>query len=73
MQHTKNTSRGFTLLELMVSLVIGAITLATAVQLYSQAVKATIVTSQRAEMQQDFRAAANLLSRDISMAGAGAL
>lgn len=73
MQRTKNTSRGFTLVELMVSLVIGAITLATAVQLYSQAVKATIVTSQRAEMQQDFRAAANLMSRDISMAGAGAL
>jgi len=50
MQRTKNTSRGFTLVELMVSLVIGAITLATSVQLYSQAVKATIVTSQRAEM-----------------------
>jgi hypothetical protein len=31
------------------------------------------ITSQKSELQQDFRAASNLLQRDISMAGAGAL
>jgi prepilin-type N-terminal cleavage/methylation domain-containing protein len=73
MRHTQDTSRGFTLLEMTISLAIGLVVLAAAVQLYSQAVKATMVTSQRAELQQDFRASANLLARDISMAGAGSL
>jgi hypothetical protein len=36
-------------------------------------VNATWVTSQKAEMQQDFRAAGNLMIRDISMAGSGSL
>jgi len=44
-----------------------------AIQLFSQAVKATYVTSQKSEMQQNFRAAANILQRDISMAGSGSL
>jgi hypothetical protein len=35
--------------------------------------KASWIASQRAELQQDFRSASNLLQRDISMAGAGAL
>ncbi len=66
-------SAGFTLLEMMISLALGLLVLSAAVQLYSQAVKATWVTSERSEMQQDFRAASNLLARDLSMAGAGAL
>jgi len=73
MRRTLRTTRGFTLLELMVSMSVGLILLGTALQLYVQATKATFVTSQKSEMQQDFRAAANLLQRDISMAGAGAL
>jgi prepilin-type N-terminal cleavage/methylation domain-containing protein len=73
MRRTSNPSRGFTLLELMISAAVGLILTASAIQLYSRALKANWVTSQRAEMQQDFRAAANLLQRDISMAGAGAL
>ena len=66
-------TRGFTLLELLVSLSIGVLVLGSAVQVYTSSLKATMVTSQKAEMQQDFRAAANLLQRDISMAGSGAL
>ncbi len=64
---------GFTLLELMVSMAIGLLLLGSALAMYRQAVNATWVTSQRSEMQQDFRAAANLLQRDISMAGSGGL
>ena len=64
---------GFTLLELMVSMAIGLLILGSALAMYRQAVNATWVTSQRSEMQQDFRAAANLLQRDISMAGSGGL
>ena len=44
-----------------------------ATQVFSRGIKAAWVTSQRSELQTDFRAAANLLQRDISMAGAGAL
>jgi prepilin-type N-terminal cleavage/methylation domain-containing protein len=73
MRRAKNSSRGFTLVELMISAALGAVLMVVATQLYSRGIKAAWVTSQRAEMQQDFRAAANLLQRDISMAGAGAL
>jgi prepilin-type N-terminal cleavage/methylation domain-containing protein len=73
MQRAHNSSRGFTLIELMISAFIGALLLVVATQVFSRGVKAAWVTSQRAELQQDFRAAGNLLQRDISMAGAGAL
>jgi prepilin-type N-terminal cleavage/methylation domain-containing protein len=73
MQRTLRTNRGFTLLELMVSMGIGVLLLGVALQMFTQAVKATWVTSQKSEMQQDFRAAGNLLARDISMAGSGSL
>ncbi len=67
----KNSVSGFTLVEMMVALALGAIVLGAAVQLYTRGVKATWVVSQRAEMQQDFRATANMLTKDIGLAGAG--
>ncbi len=66
-----HSGRGFTLIELMVSLALGMLVVGTAVQLFSQGLDATFVVSQRAEMQQDLRAASNLLLKDISLAGAG--
>ena len=65
------SGRGFTLIELMVSLALGTLVVGTAVQLFSQGLDATFVVSQRAEMQQDLRAGSNLLLKDISLAGAG--
>jgi len=50
---------------------LGAIVLSAAGQIYIQGVSATWTVSQRAEMQQDFRAASNMLTTDLSMAGAG--
>ena len=69
MRRKLDTIRGFTLLELMVSMAIGVVILGAATQVFTQAMKATYVASERSEMQQDFRAAANILQRDISMAG----
>src|SRR4029077_15144108 len=66
-----HTNRGFTLIELVVSMAVGLIVVGAAVQLFSQGMAATFVVSQRAEMQQDLRAASNLLLKDISLAGAG--
>ncbi len=73
MRRALHTTRGFTLLELMVSMGIGVIILGAGLQVYTSCMKATFATSQKSEMQQDFRAAANLLQRDLSMAGSGAL
>jgi len=73
MRRTSKSNRGFTLIEMMISMAIGMVLVVAAAKLYTQALKATLVTSRKAELQQDFRAASNLLQRDISMAGAGAL
>jgi len=71
MEQTGSRTRGFTFIELMVSMALGMIVVGAAVKLYSQGVDATWVISQRAEMQQNLRATENLLLRDISLAGAG--
>ena len=71
--HKRANNAGFTFIELMIAMALGLIVMGAAVQLYSQALKATWVTSERSEMQQDFRASSNLLARDLSMAGSGAL
>jgi prepilin-type N-terminal cleavage/methylation domain-containing protein len=67
----RNATRGFTLMELMVALAIGMLVIGGAVQLFSRAVNATFVVSQRAQLQQDSRAAENMIIKDISQAGAG--
>jgi len=64
-------ARGFSLLEMVVATAIGTVVVGTATQLYVQGVTATWTVSQRAEMQQDFRAASNMLTKDLSLAGAG--
>ncbi len=67
---TKRES-GFSLLEMVVAMSLGTLVLGAAVQIYSQGVAATWTVTQRAEMQQDFRAASNMLTRDLNLAGAG--
>jgi Prokaryotic N-terminal methylation motif len=68
---SKKRAGGFSLLEMVIAMALGTVVLGAAVQLYSQGVAATWTVSQRAEMQQDFRAASDMLTRDLSMAGAG--
>ncbi len=67
----RKTNRGFSLLELLVAMTIGLIVIAAAVNLFSKGINATWLVSQRAEMQQDARAASNMITKDISMAGGG--
>jgi prepilin-type N-terminal cleavage/methylation domain-containing protein len=66
-----SSKRGFSLIELLVALAVGMLVVGLAIMLFSQGVDATWVVSQRAEMQQDLRAAEDLLLRDVSLAGAG--
>lgn len=68
---SKIRARGFTLIEMMVAMALGLVVLSAAVQLYSQGLSATWTISQRAEMQQDFRAASDMLTKDLSLAGSG--
>jgi prepilin-type N-terminal cleavage/methylation domain-containing protein len=68
---SNRSSRGFSLIELMVALALGLLITGAAVKLYSTGVDATWVVQQRAEMQQDLRAAEDMLLKDISLAGAG--
>jgi prepilin-type N-terminal cleavage/methylation domain-containing protein len=67
----KSLSRGFSLLELLIGMAVGLIVIGAAAQLYNSAMDATWVIQQRAEMQQDLRAAEDTLVTDISLAGAG--
>jgi prepilin-type N-terminal cleavage/methylation domain-containing protein len=72
MQHRVTVrNRGFSLLEMMIAMALGAVVMAAAVSMFSKAVTGTWLVSQRAEMQQDFRAAATMLTKDVSMAGSG--
>ena len=68
---SKRRESGFSLLEMVVATALGTLVLGAAVQIYVQGVNATWTVTQRAEMQQDFRAASNMLTTDLSMAGAG--
>jgi prepilin-type N-terminal cleavage/methylation domain-containing protein len=72
MQHRSTVrTNGFSLLEMMIAMALGAVVMAAAAEMFSRAVRGTFTVSQRAEMQQDFRAASNMLTKDASMAGAG--
>jgi|GraSoiStandDraft_24_1057298.scaffolds.fasta_scaffold33501_3 prepilin-type N-terminal cleavage/methylation domain-containing protein len=64
-------TRGFSLLELLISMVVGLIIMGAATQLFKSAMDATTVITQTAEIQANARAAVNMMSKDISMAGSG--
>jgi Tfp pilus assembly protein PilW len=68
---SKKRARGFSLVEMVVATALGTTVLGAAISIYVQGVNATWTVTQRAEMQQDFRSASNLLKNDLSLAGAG--
>jgi hypothetical protein len=68
---SKKREWGFSLVEMVVATALGTTVLGAAVSIYIQGVNATWTVTQRAEMQQDFRAASNILKNDLSLAGAG--
>jgi prepilin-type N-terminal cleavage/methylation domain-containing protein len=67
----QNPEHGFTLLELMVSMAVGLIVMAAMASLFKSGMDSTMLVTQRAETQQNMRAAIDLMVKDISMAGAG--
>jgi type IV pilus assembly protein PilW len=67
----QNPKLGFTLLELMISMAIGLIVMAAMASLFKTGLNSTMLVTQRAENQQNMRAAIDLMVKDIGMAGAG--
>src|SRR3954470_21147008 len=67
----ENQTRGFSLIELLVSMGVGLIALASLASLFKTGLNSTMLVTQRAETQQNMRAAVDLMVKDISMAGAG--
>jgi len=65
------TTRGFSLLELLISMALGLIVIGSAVQLFKTATDSTRLIVQRSEMQQNLRAGTEIMTKDLSLAGAG--
>jgi prepilin-type N-terminal cleavage/methylation domain-containing protein len=63
--------RGFTLVELMVASALGLLVLLAVTSLFKTGMNTSFIITQRMETQQNLRAAIELMSKDISLAGAG--
>jgi len=68
---TAKSQRGFSLLELLVASSIGLTVVLMASSLFKTGMDATMRVTQRAETQQNLRSAVELMTKDISLAGAG--
>src|SRR6202023_4005739 len=67
----KRKNDGFSIFELIIAMALGLLMLGAANELFNSAVKTTSLVSNRSEMQQNARAALDLISKDVSMAAAG--
>ncbi|HKV77437.1 MAG TPA: prepilin-type N-terminal cleavage/methylation domain-containing protein [Candidatus Sulfotelmatobacter sp.] len=68
---TLKSQRGFSLLELLVATSIGLTVVLVMTSLFKTGMDATMRVTQRAETQQNLRAAIELMTKDVSLAGAG--
>ncbi|HTZ81871.1 MAG TPA: prepilin-type N-terminal cleavage/methylation domain-containing protein [Candidatus Acidoferrales bacterium] len=72
MNRTDNKSQhGFTLIELLVASALGLIVILAMTSLFKMGMDATFTVTQRAELQENMRAGIELMTHDISHAGAG--
>jgi len=67
----QNPKQGFTLVEMMVSMALGLLVMASIASLFKTGMDSTKLVIQRAETQQNMRAAMDLMVKDIGMAGSG--
>jgi prepilin-type N-terminal cleavage/methylation domain-containing protein len=65
------SQRGFSLLEMLVASAIGLIAVMAMTQMFNMGMNATMTVTQRADTQENMRAAIEMMTKDISMAGAG--
>ena len=62
---------GFSLTEMMIAMALGLVVLGSTMQLFKSGMDATLLVTQQSDMQQNVRAALNLVAKDVSMAGSG--
>jgi type IV pilus assembly protein PilW len=67
----QNPEQGFSLMELMVAMSLGLLVMTAMASLFKSGMNSVMLVTQRAENQQDMRAAVDLMTKDLSMAGAG--
>ncbi len=65
----KNNKRGFTLVEILITLLLASIVTAAIYKTFREQQKSYIVQEEVVEMQQNLRAALDIMSREIRMAG----
>jgi type II secretory pathway pseudopilin PulG len=65
------SQHGFSLLELTIAATLGVMIMLGMLSLFRTGINTTFTITQRAETQQNMRAAIELMSKDIGMAGAG--
>jgi len=65
------SSRGFSIMELIIAMGLATVVLGGALALTSQAIGISDMVSQRSEMQQNGRVAINMMALDASLAGTG--
>src|SRR6516225_5990087 len=68
---SQNHQHGISLLEMMIAMALGVMVMASMVRLFKAGVASCTLVIQRTEMQQNMRAAIELMSKDISLAGSG--
>ncbi len=68
---TIKKSHGFSLVELLVAMALGLILLASATELFKSGMDASRIVSQRSDMQDNVRAAVNMISKEVGLAGSG--
>ncbi|HME36106.1 MAG TPA: prepilin-type N-terminal cleavage/methylation domain-containing protein [Candidatus Sulfotelmatobacter sp.] len=67
----QNPEQGFSLMELMVAMALGLLVMTAMASLFKSGMNSVMLVTQRAENQQDMRAAVDMMTKDLSLAGAG--
>jgi hypothetical protein len=67
----RKSEHGFSLMELTVATALGLLVMTAMASLFKSGMNSVMLVTQRAENQQDMRAAVDLMVKDLSLAGAG--
>ena len=70
-QRRPRKSLGFSLMEMMIVVALSLLMVGIAVAMFKKGTNVSTIVSERAQLQQDIRAAEDMMIRDFSMAGAG--
>ena len=71
MQRKQHNAMGFSMTEMLLAMALGLIIIGSTMQLLKSGMDATVFATQQSDMQQNVRAALNLIAKDVSMAGSG--